>query len=66
MFTGTFAGQEARYHPGDNPGYQSFAGWLPDRSASIVVLANDEAVGMAGLIRQLLHGCRGNLNYSIS
>jgi CubicO group peptidase (beta-lactamase class C family) len=54
MFTGTFAGQAARYHPGDNPGYQSFAVWLPDRSASIVILANDEAVDMTMLVRKLL------------
>jgi CubicO group peptidase (beta-lactamase class C family) len=54
MFTGTFAGQEARYHPGDNPGYQSLAGWLPDRSASIVILANDEVADMSSLVRQLL------------
>jgi hypothetical protein len=26
----------AYYHPGDNPGYQSFAGWIPDRAPSIV------------------------------
>jgi hypothetical protein len=30
MFTGTFAGHAAYYHPGDNPGYLSFAGWIPD------------------------------------
>ena len=54
MFTGTFAGHAACYHPGDNPGYQSFACWIPDRAASIVVLVNDEAVGITGLLRQLL------------
>jgi CubicO group peptidase (beta-lactamase class C family) len=54
MFTGTFAGQAARYHPGDNPGYQSFAVWLPDRLASIVILANDEAVDMTTLVSKLL------------
>jgi CubicO group peptidase (beta-lactamase class C family) len=54
MFTGTFAGQPAYYHPGDNPGYRSFAGWLPDLAASLVVLANDESVGMTDLLRQLL------------
>jgi hypothetical protein len=42
MFTGTFAGHAAYYHPGDNPGYLSFAGWIPDRSASVVILANLE------------------------
>jgi CubicO group peptidase (beta-lactamase class C family) len=54
MFTGTFAGEAAYYHPGDNPGYQSFSGWLPDLSASLVVLANDENVSMTDLLRQLL------------
>jgi CubicO group peptidase (beta-lactamase class C family) len=54
MFTGTFAGHAACYHPGDNPGYQSFACWLPDRAASIVILVNDEAVNITGLLRQLL------------
>jgi CubicO group peptidase (beta-lactamase class C family) len=54
MFTGTFAGQAAYYHPGDNPGYQSFSVWFPDLAASLVVLANDESVSMTDLIRQLL------------
>jgi CubicO group peptidase (beta-lactamase class C family) len=54
MFTGTFAGQAAYYHPGDNPGYQSFSVWLPDLAASLVVLANDESVSMTDLLRQLL------------
>ena len=42
MFTETLAGHAAYYHPGDNPGYLSFAGWIPDRSASVVILANLE------------------------
>jgi CubicO group peptidase (beta-lactamase class C family) len=54
MFTGIFAGHAAWYHPGDNPGYQSFACWIPDQTASIVILVNDEAVSMTGLLRQLL------------
>jgi CubicO group peptidase (beta-lactamase class C family) len=54
MFTGIFAGQAALYHPGDNPGYQSFSVWLPDLAASLVVLANDDSVNMTGLLRQLL------------
>jgi hypothetical protein len=40
--------------PGDNPGYLSFSGWIPDRAASIVILADDESVSVAGLLRQLL------------
>lgn len=54
MYTGIFAGHPACYHPGDNPGFQSFACWVPDRAASIVILANDEAVSITGLLRQLL------------
>ena len=54
MFTGIFAGYGALYHPGDNPGYQSLACWIPDRAASIVILVNDEAVSMTSLLRQLL------------
>ena len=54
MYTGVFAGRAAFYHPGDNPGYQSFACWIPDRAASIVILVNDEAASITGLLRQLL------------
>jgi len=54
MFTGVFAGHAAFYHTGDNPGYQSFTCWIPDRAASIVILVNDEAASITGLLRQLL------------
>ena len=54
MFTGTLAGHAAYYHPGDNPGYLSFAGWIPDLSASLVILANDESVSIPGLLGTLL------------
>jgi CubicO group peptidase (beta-lactamase class C family) len=54
MFAGIFAGRAAWYHPGDNPGYQSLACWIPDRAASIVILVNDEAASITGLLRQLL------------
>jgi len=54
MFTGIFAGHAACYHTGDNPGYQSFVCWIPDRAASIVILVNDENVSITGLLRQLL------------
>jgi hypothetical protein len=47
-------GHAARYHPGDNPGYQSLACWLPDQAASVVILVNDEAASIPGLLRQLL------------
>ena len=54
MYTGIFAGHAAYYHTGDNPGYQSLACWIPDRAASIVILVNDEAASITGLLRQLL------------
>jgi CubicO group peptidase (beta-lactamase class C family) len=54
MFTGTFAGRAACYHPGDNPGYQAFACWIPDEAASIVILLNDQAANLADLLKQLL------------
>jgi len=54
MYTGVFAGHAAYYHTGDNPGYQSLACWIPDRAASIVILVNDEAASITGLLRQLL------------
>jgi CubicO group peptidase (beta-lactamase class C family) len=54
MFIGTFEGHTARFHPGDNPGYQSLAAWIPDRAASIAILVNDETVDRTGLLRRLL------------
>jgi hypothetical protein len=40
--------------PATTPGYLSFAGWIPDRSASVVILANDVSVEMVDLLRRLL------------
>jgi CubicO group peptidase (beta-lactamase class C family) len=54
MYTGIFAGRAAYYHSGDDPGYQSFACWIPERAASIVILVNDEAASITGLLRQLI------------
>jgi hypothetical protein len=55
MFNGIFGGHRTYYHPGDNPGQLSFAGWIPDRSAGTVILAaNDASVEMADLLRRLL------------
>jgi len=56
---GIFAGHAAYYHSGDNPGYQSFACWIPDRAASIVILVNDEAASIIGLLRRLLPAAVG-------
>ncbi len=54
MFTGNFAGRAAWDPPGDHPGAQSLACCIPDRAASIVILVNDEAASITGLLRQLL------------
>jgi CubicO group peptidase (beta-lactamase class C family) len=53
-YIGTIAGHTAYFHPGDNPGYQSFAAWLPDHATCVVILANDEAADIESLLRQLL------------
>jgi CubicO group peptidase (beta-lactamase class C family) len=39
---GTVAGHRMFFHPGDNPGYLAFNGWLPDDDVQIALLANDE------------------------
>lgn len=54
VFTGTSAGHAVFYHPGDNPGYLTFSGWVPDRAAGLVILANDESARIPDLLRQLL------------
>ena len=54
MYTGIFGGHPTLYHPGDNPGYKSFACWLPDQETSVVMLLNDETTDMKSLLRQLL------------
>jgi hypothetical protein len=38
----------------DDPGYRSFAGWIPDRAASLVILVNDETNDVVDLVRQVL------------
>jgi hypothetical protein len=54
QFIGRIAGHAAYFHPGDNPGYQSLAVWLPGQAACIVILANDEAADTEALLRQLM------------
>lgn len=59
-FLGTVAGHRARFHPGDNWGYRSFHGWLPDLDVTVAVLSNDEATDAgavaAALVRTALEG----------
>ncbi len=53
-FLGTVGGHRARFHPGDNPGYQSFLAYLPELRATIVILCNTEESDRNALLRQCL------------
>ena len=57
-FIGTVDGRPAHLHPGDNPGYQSLAVWLPDASKAAVVLTNDEACDVAQVLAEVVKGNR--------
>jgi CubicO group peptidase (beta-lactamase class C family) len=54
VFVGTVGGHRAYFHPGDLPGFVSFAAWLPERRASIVLLTDDEHTDVHAVTRQLL------------
>jgi CubicO group peptidase (beta-lactamase class C family) len=54
QFIGHIAGHTAYFHPGDTPGYQSLAVWLPGQAACVVILTNDEAADTEALLRQLI------------
>jgi CubicO group peptidase (beta-lactamase class C family) len=51
---GTLAGHAVRFHTGDNPGFQSFLGWLPGLDVTIVILCNNEETDFDDLLRQLM------------
>jgi CubicO group peptidase (beta-lactamase class C family) len=51
-FLGTVCGHRARFHPGDNPGYQSFLARLPDLGVTVAILCNDEETDLGDLLRQ--------------
>lgn len=55
-FHGAVNGRLAYLHPGDNPGYQSLATWLPDANTVIVALSNDEDDNIDKAVREL--ACR--------
>ena len=52
-FLGTVCGHRARFHPGDNPGYQSFLGYLPTLRVTIAILCNNEETDLDYLLRKL-------------
>ncbi|MBM7783928.1 serine hydrolase domain-containing protein [Tenggerimyces flavus] len=51
---GTLGGERAYFHPGDNPGFQSFRVWLPDTRRALVVLTNDDTTDRDPILRGLL------------
>jgi CubicO group peptidase (beta-lactamase class C family) len=53
-FVGTVDGQPAYVHPGDNPGYQSLALWLPESSTAVVVLSNEETADLESTAADML------------
>lgn len=53
-YIGRIAGQTAYFHPGDNPGYQALAVWLPGQAVCAIILSNDEASDTEALLRQLI------------
>jgi hypothetical protein len=60
QFIGRIAGHTAYFHPGDNPGYQSLAVWLPGQAACAVILTNDEGADTEALLRQLIPAALDN------
>jgi CubicO group peptidase (beta-lactamase class C family) len=59
MFVGTVAGQPARYHTGDNPGFVSLAAWFPDESLALAVLSNDEVTDLDRAAGEVLRTVAG-------
>lgn len=58
-FCGTMDGHFAYLHPGDNPGYQSLAAWLPDTRIVVVALSNDEAEDIEQSVADLVRRATG-------
>jgi CubicO group peptidase (beta-lactamase class C family) len=54
LFVGTVGAHRAYFHPGDDPGFVSFAAWLPGPRASVVLLTDDEHTDVHAVTRQLL------------
>ena len=52
-YIGTLDGRPAALHTGDNPGYKSLVGWLPD-GVGIVALSNDDSIKWEDVLRQVL------------
>jgi CubicO group peptidase (beta-lactamase class C family) len=54
-FIGHLNSRPANFHPGDNPGYQSFSASIPDADTSIVVLLNDDTPDLRTIVNTLAH-----------
>lgn len=54
VFLGDLAGHPARFHDGDNIGYQSLLVRLPEQDVGIVVLANDECADPYAIVPDLV------------
>jgi CubicO group peptidase (beta-lactamase class C family) len=54
-FIGRLSGRPSNFHPGDNPGYQSFNASIPDADTSIVVLLNDDTPNLRKIVNTLAH-----------
>jgi CubicO group peptidase (beta-lactamase class C family) len=52
-YVGTFDGKPAALHTGDNPGYRSLVGWLPD-GVGIVALSNDDSIQWEDVLAKVL------------
>lgn len=52
--SGWIGGEPTYFHPGDNPGFQSFRAWLPASNRAVVVLSNEETADPLAVVRDLL------------
>lgn len=55
-FSGTVNGEFAYLHPGDNPGYQALAAWVPATQTVAVALSNEETDDVGRAVADLLAG----------
>lgn len=54
LYVGTVGPHRAYFHPGDLPGFVTFAAWLPEHRASVVLLTDDDQVDVHAVTRRLL------------
>jgi CubicO group peptidase (beta-lactamase class C family) len=51
-YIGTLAGEPARFHHGDNPGFRSLLAWVPEAEVTLAVLSNEESVTVEDMARR--------------